>query len=394
MESSFDISDSTDWLGTPLQLLAPLECALRCQVCKDFFDTPMITSCSHTFCSLCIRRSLSADNRCPVCREGDQVLKLRRNWAVSELLDAFKTARPAVLELAKKEQARMARGEDDLSKQPQKKRKVDHLEQQPEVPLVESSPQQRHRTRSRSAKAAPQERHEVIEVIEDSQGEDEEYIPEGLVECPICSRKVKAETANSHVNRCLTQQEASPQKTPQRTPQRPPAFGILQRTQNSPTHNMERLPTLNYDLMKDVQLRKKFRELGIPGDGPRDLMKRRHTEWINLWNANCDSETPKSKRQLLHELKIWESTQGGGSMMTTALSERNAVNSKDFDAARWSADHNDDFSRLIASARRKADAQVRSTIPGPLVQGGSRPGPPPDSAPQLEGSSGQKPGDT
>ncbi|KAJ5710191.1 hypothetical protein N7493_009783 [Penicillium malachiteum] len=364
MESSFDISDSTDWLGTPLQLLAPLESALRCQVCKDFFDTPMITSCSHTFCSLCIRRSLSADNRCPICREGDQVLKLRRNWAVSELLDAFKTARPAVLELAKKEQSRMARGEDDILEQPQKKRKVDYLEQQPEVPLVGSSPQQRHRTRSRSTKAVRQEQQEVIEVIEDSQDDDEEYTPDGLVECPICQRKVKAETANSHVNRCLTQQEASPPKAPQRTPQRPQAFGAYKIRQ---LITWKDSPTLNYDLMKDVQLRKKFRELGIPNDGPRDLMKRRHTEWINLWNANCDSETPKSKRQLLHELKIWESTQGGGSM--TTLTERNAVNSKDFDAARWSADHNDDFSRLIASARQKADAQVRSTIPGPLVQG-------------------------
>lgn len=179
MESSSEITDSTDWLGTPLQLLAPLESALRCQVCKDFFDTPMITSCSHTFCSLCIRRSLSADNRCPLCREGDQVLKLRRNWAVSELLDAFKTARPAVLDLARKEKARATQGDGETSGPSKKKRKVDRLDQSSQTPLVEDSPQ-KPRTRLRGARDVPKTSWEEPEVIEDSQGEDddeEEYIP-------------------------------------------------------------------------------------------------------------------------------------------------------------------------------------------------------------------------
>ena len=44
------VPDSTDWLATPLAALAPLESALRCQVCKDFFNTPMMTSMkSHDF---------------------------------------------------------------------------------------------------------------------------------------------------------------------------------------------------------------------------------------------------------------------------------------------------------------------------------------------------------
>src|SRR5215469_15342374 len=54
--SDASLPDPTDWLNTSLPSFATLESALRCQVCKDFYDTPMITSCSHTFCSLCIRR--------------------------------------------------------------------------------------------------------------------------------------------------------------------------------------------------------------------------------------------------------------------------------------------------------------------------------------------------
>ena len=101
MDSSFDISDPSDWLQTSFSKLGPVEQALRCQVCKDFFDTPMITSCSHTFCSLCIRRCFTTDGRCPACRTQDQAIKLRANSTVQELVDAFKGARPVLLQFGR-----------------------------------------------------------------------------------------------------------------------------------------------------------------------------------------------------------------------------------------------------------------------------------------------------
>lgn len=178
MDQSFELPDSTDWLETPLSLLAPFESSLRCQVCKDFFDNPVITSCSHTFCSLCIRRCLSAEGKCPACRSSDQELKLRRNWAVQELVDAFKLARPSVLDLARRESARLARGEEEIEEPTQKKRKVNQIEEEePQVPETNS---QGRRTRSqRSINSSAQERtvpQIVPEVIEDSQ-DDEEYMP-------------------------------------------------------------------------------------------------------------------------------------------------------------------------------------------------------------------------
>lgn len=96
-----DVPDSTDWLSTPLFSVAAVENALRCQVCKDFYKTPMITTCSHTFCSLCIRRALSNDGKCPLCRKPDQELKLRSNWSLEEAVDAFVKARPTTLKLAR-----------------------------------------------------------------------------------------------------------------------------------------------------------------------------------------------------------------------------------------------------------------------------------------------------
>jgi len=100
MDHLYDLPDSTDWLLTKLPTFAPVEAAIRCQVCKDFFDTPMMTSCCHTFCSICIRRCLTSDGKCPTCRAEEQELRLRRNWSVQELVDSFKVARPSLLELA------------------------------------------------------------------------------------------------------------------------------------------------------------------------------------------------------------------------------------------------------------------------------------------------------
>lgn len=114
-------------------------------------------------------------------------------------------------------------------------------------------------------------------------------------------------------------------------------------------------------------MRKKLRDLGIPEWGQKQLLQRRHTEWMNLWNANCDSKQPKSKRVLLQELDIWERTQGGHAVAPSPLTSANNVMRKDFDTNEWSTNHEDDFKRLIANARKKRETQVQSTIPDPSV---------------------------
>lgn len=112
---------------------------------------------------------------------------------------------------------------------------------------------------------------------------------------------------------------------------------------------------MNYASLSTPLFRKKLRELGIPDSGPRHLLQRRHTEWMNLWNANCDSRTPKSKTQLLHELGTWERTQGGNIPLLSGYGGgvgNTAVLRKDFNTTTWSATHSDSYRDLIASARK------------------------------------------
>lgn len=120
------------------------------------------------------------------------------------------------------------------------------------------------------------------------------------------------------------------------------------------TNPPDRLPSLSYSILNENALRKKFTALGIPNWGPKQLLIRRHTEWVNLWNANCDSSRPRSKRELLFDLDAWERTQGGNAPSTSnTQSGPNSIMRKDFDGAAWAANHGNDFKRLIAEARQK-----------------------------------------
>lgn len=98
---TFDVPDATDWKGTALQGFAAVESPMRCQICKEFMTTPMMTSCGHTFCSLCIRRCLANDGLCPACRTPDQELKLRANKCMGEVIESFKQIRGPALQIAR-----------------------------------------------------------------------------------------------------------------------------------------------------------------------------------------------------------------------------------------------------------------------------------------------------
>lgn len=127
----------------------------------------------------------------------------------------------------------------------------------------------------------------------------------------------------------------------------------LQRRQKEPSPPPTRLSQLNYAMLKEGALRKKLQEIGIPNWGGKDLLKRRHIEWLNIHNSNCDADESvrKSKRQLLKELDEWEHTQGG-----RAESKESKLMKKDFDGRGYAKANKSEFDDLIARARQKRAA--------------------------------------
>ena len=154
---------------------------------------------------------------------------------------------------------------------------------------------------------------------------------------------MKAEAINAHIDRnCVDEpvsksSKISIQPSSSSSPQKP-------------VKRPDRLAALNYGMVKDNALRKKLTDLGISATGSRQLMERRYTEWVTLWNANCDATKPKTKGELKRDLEMWERTQGGRASISTAGAQ---IRDKDFDGAAWSSKHDDSFRQLIANARRK-----------------------------------------
>ncbi|KAG0312147.1 E3 ubiquitin-protein ligase rad18 [Dissophora globulifera] len=75
-----------------------------------------------------------------------------------------------------------------------------------------------------------------------------------------------------------------------------------------PYPELKRIPKLAYGVLNEKQLRKKLLELGLPCHGDKQLMQKRHAEYVTIYNANCDATRPQTITQLKKTLQIWEET--------------------------------------------------------------------------------------
>ncbi|KAI4709602.1 hypothetical protein J4E89_005618 [Alternaria sp. Ai002NY15] len=338
MDSSFDLPDSTDWIKTSLPAFEPLEVALRCEVCKEFYNNPVITPCSHTFCSICIRRCITADGKCPSCKTGCSSDKLAPNIAIREVVMRFQEARPKAMELARADK------EEETTKASKKKRKLEDTDMEDEDNVRHTRSRQ---TRTRSQRNGGRAGSPMVVADSEDDGDDD-FMPDGMVKCPMCSKPMKEELVYNHLDICTGPENSQGRSTRSRTKTEfPPAFQIRKKDPSPPP---TRLSQLNYAMLTETKLRKKLQEIGIPTWGSKDLMRRRHVEWLNIYNSNCDADESvrKSKRQLLRELDEWEQTLGG-----RAGTKENKIMKKDFDGDGYAKTHKTEFDDLIARARQK-----------------------------------------
>ncbi|ETS75844.1 hypothetical protein PFICI_12788 [Pestalotiopsis fici W106-1] len=344
---SIEVADSTDWLTTPIPGLAAVESALRCQVCKDFFKTPMLTSCCHTFCSGCIRRALSNDGKCPLCRANEQEIKLRNNWSMEEVVGSFFKARPAVIGFANKPPVSVVESIEIP------KRRLDNG-------IVEEESREPKRLRSsarlsatRGAQATSEMARQEAEIFASEQ-QEKEY-DDGLVACPICLTRMKEAQVDRHLDSSCP---GSPQTESQRRPTSKDHSVLMNGYSSiiqeaSSKKRPDRLPAINYSMLKEPQLRKKLGELGISTMGDRKMLEKRHREWTTIWNANCDALQPRRKAELLQDLNAWENTLGSRAPTSSrSISLGAQIKDKDFDQQAWSTKHDSSFKDLIANARK------------------------------------------
>lgn len=122
MSDTDNSSDVYDWPeDTPLgRKLASLEENLLCPICSGLFNNPHVLRCGHSYCSICIRKHFdshlnrTSSDTCPSCREKADSFDLKKNGQLSNIVRAFRTLRPNLMDLMKDANVAVERESADL----------------------------------------------------------------------------------------------------------------------------------------------------------------------------------------------------------------------------------------------------------------------------------------
>ena len=108
--------------------------------------------------------------------------------------------------------------------------------------------------------------------------------------CPICRVSVPRKNFSLHSAKCVQNQQE-------------------QESVKRASKKMPQMQKLVYHVLKESELRKKLRELGLDSKGTKDALIKRHKQYCLIWNSEADKENPKSKLQILSQVAQWEREQ-------------------------------------------------------------------------------------
>ncbi|KAJ7316962.1 hypothetical protein JRQ81_003124, partial [Phrynocephalus forsythii] len=302
---------------------------LRCGICFDYFNIAMvIPQCSHNYCSLCIRKSLSYKAQCPTCCVAATGPDLKNNRILDELVQTFSSARQrlfqAVLDsppisssamFSKKApvQSRVSSspGGPELEQQKQIRGTV-LAEENIQAPRRNSQQPEREskkiRIKQEENPCGSEETHEALKSgkldsraansrAANSTGDTNypetpstsETKPIMKVECPVCGVGVQELHINKHLDGCLARDEKK-------------------ESLRSSGHTRKLLPKVVYNLLSDRDLRKRLKDFGLSTQGTKQQLIKRHQEFVHMYNSQCDSLNPKSVAEIVKELENLEKT--------------------------------------------------------------------------------------
>uniref|UniRef100_H3DAW2 RING-type E3 ubiquitin transferase n=1 Tax=Tetraodon nigroviridis TaxID=99883 RepID=H3DAW2_TETNG len=340
-----------------LAALKNVDNLLRCPICFDFLNITMMTKCSHNFCSLCIRKFFSYKLLCPVCNTQASEQDLRNNRLLDDLVTSFQHARQQLLKVvfesppispktpasAVKCKTPREKGQtcqsSFLSNYFQKKPKTSPIKE----PCLHGSVAQsggeketsdRHRSKEDTAcnshTSAPEAAH--------SSSPSKDIKPVIKVECPVCSVSVPQHFINKHLDTCLTRGE---KKESLRS-----SLGKTRRP----------LGKLVYNLLSIQELKKRLKECHLSTQGSRDQLIKRHQNYVQIYNAECDSLNPKSAEDIAKGVeaseKIRNQLQGKVQPVCVMVFSKNQ-SEKEIDElhSNYRRQNSSEFSRLIAQVR-------------------------------------------
>nr|CAD7428202.1 unnamed protein product [Timema monikensis] len=327
--------------------LKALDDLLRCGICYDYLRTSLITICSHNYCSLCIRKYLLYKTQCPKCFEETVETQLRNNRVIDEIVIIYtklkdplinslqfggcmKSFQPHLendhsakgvskdsdennIENETKNEQIFSSTQKNQSKHvsnrlctPKAKTSKNVTNSHLKSPVFKSSMPRDHHSASKNlnslfeneimpstsiskhiqlpSQLQDKEKTPIKEIVIPSlfspkkSSKPKEFIK---LKCPICSVDIPEHHINRHLDSCLKEPDRNTEKTEKRQP----------------------LPKLVYHLMKESDLKKQLKQLGLSTQGDRKILENRHQRFTVLYNSECDSLRPCPVAELIQQLE-------------------------------------------------------------------------------------------
>ncbi|SCZ97042.1 BZ3500_MvSof-1268-A1-R1_Chr4-2g06950 [Microbotryum saponariae] len=403
---NFDIDDPTDFTSPELGLL---DASLRCPICSELFVGPVIlTTCCHTFCSRCLRQSLSERRKCPQCAMETDTSRLRKNQRIEEVVQAWQKARAAILDLqalATTASRGSNEGSVPFTSKAQDSRPAKRVKSEGSGHASTSTRSTRNSTTSNRASGTAYDdaASSDLEIIESppvvsrrsqrsSRGGNPDD-PNLNVECPICQAQVRNADMNRHIDSgCAVIKPAgaawgSMFSSTSANTSGESSKGKAKDEEISGHPTTDPIPQISYAGMKlkrihsllEVSLHVSCRirigaysptqslvfsprsqdfnlDLSVPPEATKQDAKvayltKRHQRWTTIWNANSDVD-PKDPRhktpsQMRQELKEWETTM--------SAQENHAIGNRD----KYAKEHEKEFRELIRVGKEAQMAAKR-----------------------------------
>ncbi|XP_056462041.1 E3 ubiquitin-protein ligase RAD18 isoform X1 [Gadus chalcogrammus] len=378
-------------LPPSLTCLKNVDTLLRCPICFDFVSIAMMTKCSHNFCSLCIRKFLSYKLQCPVCNSSTTEQDLRNNRILDDLVTSFQSTR---LELSKvsfdsppqSPPTSAVRCSTPRARGPARDGSIlSHfiqkgLKASPSTTTQqgESTPRvSRTRIQARLARASSQaelpltntslgvaikeeikeeeiglevtRRMEVSPSVAQaptasSLAAEEDVKPVIKVDCPVCSVGIPQQMINKHLDSCLTRGEKK------------------ESLRSSLVANRKPMGKLVYHLLSLQDLRRRLRDCHLPTQGQRDHLVRRHQDFVHIYNAQCDSLSPKSVEDIAKEVQGNEKMRNqlqGKAKPVLVFSKYQSEEEIDEVHSSYRKQHSSTFSRLVSQVKNRLKTRPR-----------------------------------
>lgn len=328
-----NITDPLDFKNTKIPKLFEVDSLLRCHICKEFLSAPMLTSCGHSYCSVCIRKYLIHTPKCPICAKELRESNLSRNVLLEQVVISYKSLREDLLknlEIPKEDSS------DKTTQSTQKVIDVDSSingadEDEDDDVIIIDEPKKRK----------PEANSNIDNLFKKHKPQDK-----NTGTCPICNKVLPLDLLQStHIDSCLSNPQPANNSSSRSPTQQRESTPVQSSTPGSPSpyfqpkesvSTLKKLTKLDYSSLSDSKLKQRLSKLELPITGSRNQLENRYNEYLILWNANCDSVVPKNPKILRKQLAQWENS----------LKFKSSNGHKQLDQGGWGD--------LIAQAKRTA----------------------------------------